>query len=218
MSTFSIGHTGPVGHLCSSRTTLRDHPPQKIRLVRKQRLEEGPADWSQPDGRAVTQDNVDGLQDLLWNGVDPVLKDGVQGVQIYSCRVLDLDDELLHPVVLLEVHHEGPLAENELSTRVQGTSRPAHYYIEWDDSNFSADDLQKLSYYLCHTYRSVSIPDPFYYAHLTAGHAKDHVNNKADVSFSSSISSGGSADSVTTSQYMQAVKVLDNLQTAMYFV
>ncbi|KAL3183022.1 hypothetical protein MRX96_006813 [Rhipicephalus microplus] len=99
-----------------------------------------------------------------------------------------------------------------------GTSRPAHYYIEWDDSNFSADDLQKLSYYLCHTYHSVSIPASLYYAHLTAGSAKDHVNSKADISISSSISTGGSADSVTTSQCVQAVKVLDNLQTAMYFV
>ncbi|KAL3236887.1 hypothetical protein MRX96_022141 [Rhipicephalus microplus] len=48
--------------------------------------------------------------------------------------------------------------------------------------------------------------------------AKNHVISKVDVSSSSSDSSGGSADSITTSQYVQAVKVLDNLQTAMYFV
>ncbi|KAH8031316.1 hypothetical protein HPB51_015472 [Rhipicephalus microplus] len=35
---------------------------------------------------------------------------------------------------------------------IQGTSKPSHYYVVWDDSNFSADDLEKLSYYLCHTY------------------------------------------------------------------
>lgn len=105
---------------------------------------------------------------------------------------------------------------------IQGTSKPSHYYIVWDDSNFSADDLQKLSYYLCHTYarcaRSVSIPAPVYYAHLAAYRAKNHVMSKVDVSSSSSDSSGGSADSVTTSQYVEAVKVLDSLQTAMYFV
>ncbi|XP_064459891.1 protein argonaute-2-like [Ornithodoros turicata] len=105
---------------------------------------------------------------------------------------------------------------------IQGTSRPAHYYIVWDDSNFTADDLQKLSYYLCHTYarcaRSVSIPAPVYYAHLAAYRAKNHVISKVDVSSSSSDSSGGSGDSVSTSQYVEAVKVLDSLQTAMYFV
>ncbi|XP_075737900.1 protein argonaute-4-like isoform X2 [Rhipicephalus microplus] len=105
---------------------------------------------------------------------------------------------------------------------IQGTSKPSHYYIVWDDSDFSADDLQKLSFYLCHTYarcsRSVSIPAPVYYAHLAASRAKNHVIGKVDVSSSSSDSSGASADSITTSQYVQAVKVLDNLQTAMYFV
>ncbi|XP_075725003.1 protein argonaute-4-like [Rhipicephalus microplus] len=105
---------------------------------------------------------------------------------------------------------------------IQGTSKPSHYYIVWDDSDFSADDLQKLSFYLCHTYarcsRSVSIPAPVYYAHLAAYRAKNHVISKVDVSSSSSDSSGGSADSITTSQYVQAVKVLEPLQTAMYFV
>ncbi|KAL3218511.1 hypothetical protein MRX96_050693 [Rhipicephalus microplus] len=105
---------------------------------------------------------------------------------------------------------------------IQGTSKPSHNYIVWDDSDFSADDLQKLSFYLCHTYarcsRSVSIPAPVYYAHLAASRAKNHVIGKVDVSSSSSDSSGASADSITTSQYVQAVKVLDNLQTAMYFV
>ncbi|CAN8003154.1 unnamed protein product [Ixodes hexagonus] len=105
---------------------------------------------------------------------------------------------------------------------IQGTSKPSHYYIVWDDSNFSADDLQKLSYYLCHTYarcaRSVSIPAPVYYAHLAAYRAKNHVISKVDISSSSSDSSGGSGDLVPTSQYVDAVRVLDSLQTAMYFV
>ncbi|KAH8018774.1 hypothetical protein HPB51_012093 [Rhipicephalus microplus] len=82
--------------------------------------------------------------------------------------------------------------------------------------------IHKLSYYLCHTYAwctcSVRIPAPVYYAHLTVSRANNHVMSKVDVSSSSSSSSGGSADLVTTSQYVQDVKVLDNLQTAMYFV
>ncbi|KAH7978143.1 hypothetical protein HPB49_004609 [Dermacentor silvarum] len=105
---------------------------------------------------------------------------------------------------------------------IQGTSRPAHYYIVWDDSNFTADELQKLSYYLCHTYarcaRSVSIPAPVYYAHLAASRAKNHIVSKVDVSSSSSDCSGGSGDKIATSQYVEAIRVLDALQTSMYFV
>ncbi|KAH7983496.1 hypothetical protein HPB52_012348 [Rhipicephalus sanguineus] len=105
---------------------------------------------------------------------------------------------------------------------IQGTSRPAHYYIVWDDSNFSADELQKLSYYLCHTYarcsRSVSIPAPVYYAHLAAFRAKNHITSKVDLSSSSSDSSKGSGDTVATSQYVEAVRVLEGLLQSMYFV
>lgn len=35
---------------------------------------------------------------------------------------------------------------------IQGTSRPAHYTVIWDDNAFTADDIHKLSYYLCHTF------------------------------------------------------------------
>ncbi|XP_077507319.1 protein argonaute-4-like [Amblyomma americanum] len=105
---------------------------------------------------------------------------------------------------------------------IQGTSRPSHYYILWDDSSFTADEVQYLSYHLCHTYarctRSVSIPAPVYYAHLAAYRAKKHLMSKVDVSSSSSDSSGGSADAVSPRQYAEAVKVLESLKTGMYFV
>ncbi|GAB6020037.1 argonaute 1 [Chamberlinius hualienensis] len=55
---------------------------------------------------------------------------------------------------------------------IQGTSRPAHYYVLYDDSNFDADTIEKLTYHLCHLYarcsRAVSIPAPVYYAHHLA--------------------------------------------------
>uniref|UniRef100_A0A646QFB5 Argonaute-2 n=1 Tax=Hemiscolopendra marginata TaxID=943146 RepID=A0A646QFB5_9MYRI len=64
---------------------------------------------------------------------------------------------------------------------IQGTSRPTHYHVLWDDSDFSADELQQLTYELCHTYvrctRSVSIPSPAYYAHLAAFRARHHLEN-----------------------------------------
>lgn len=43
----------------------------------------------------------------------------------------------------------------------QGTSRPAHYHVLWDENNFSADGIQSLTNNLCYTYarctRSVSV-------------------------------------------------------------
>ncbi|XP_037522356.1 protein argonaute-2 isoform X1 [Rhipicephalus sanguineus] len=104
---------------------------------------------------------------------------------------------------------------------IQGTSRPAHYYVVHDDADFTSDELQKLSYYLCHTYarcaRSVSIPAPVYYAHLAAFRAKEHIASACNVSSGSSFSSEG-GDSITTEEYVRAVSVSCDLQNTMYFV
>lgn len=70
----------------------------------------------------------------------------------------------------------------EESSVLQGTSRPSHYHVLWDDNRFNADELQTLTYQLCHTYvrctRSVSIPAPAYYAHLVAFRARYHLVEK----------------------------------------
>jgi eukaryotic translation initiation factor 2C len=67
---------------------------------------------------------------------------------------------------------------------IQGTSRPSHYHVLWDDNGFAADELQCLTYQLCHTYvrctRSVSIPAPAYYAHLVAFRARYHLIEKME--------------------------------------
>ena len=59
---------------------------------------------------------------------------------------------------------------------IQGTSRPCHYHVLWDDSDFTANELQYFSYQLCHMFwrcnRSVSYPAPTYYAHHDAAHAR----------------------------------------------
>jgi eukaryotic translation initiation factor 2C len=56
-----------------------------------------------------------------------------------------------------------------------GTSRPTHYQVLWDDSDFSSDEIQALSYYLCYMYsrcnKAVSYPAPTYYAHWAAKRA-----------------------------------------------
>ena len=63
----------------------------------------------------------------------------------------------------------------------QGTSRPTHYHILHDDNTFTADELEILTYYMCHLFsrctRSVSNPAPSYYAHLAAYRARAHHDN-----------------------------------------
>ncbi len=69
---------------------------------------------------------------------------------------------------------------------IQGTSRPCHYHVIWDDSDFSADALQSLSYQLCHMFwrcnRSVSYPAPTYYAHRDAAHARMLLRAQEEIS------------------------------------
>ncbi|KAK7084772.1 argonaute 1 [Halocaridina rubra] len=64
---------------------------------------------------------------------------------------------------------------------IQGTSRPSHYYVLWDDSDLTMDQLQNLTYAMCHLYsrctRSVSIPTPAYYSHLAAFRGKVYIND-----------------------------------------
>ncbi|CAK9329549.1 unnamed protein product [Citrullus colocynthis] len=66
---------------------------------------------------------------------------------------------------------------------IQGTSRPAHYHVLWDENNFSADEIQSLTNNLCYTYarctRSVSVVPPAYYAHLAAYRARFYVDPDA---------------------------------------
>ncbi|XP_017219228.1 protein argonaute 10 isoform X2 [Daucus carota subsp. sativus] len=62
---------------------------------------------------------------------------------------------------------------------IQGTSRPAHYHVLWDENNFTADGIQSLTNNLCYTYarctRSVSVVPPAYYAHLAAFRARFYL-------------------------------------------
>uniref|UniRef100_A0A0D9VJC7 Piwi domain-containing protein n=2 Tax=Leersia perrieri TaxID=77586 RepID=A0A0D9VJC7_9ORYZ len=75
---------------------------------------------------------------------------------------------------------------------IQGTSRPAHYHVLWDENKFTADALQTLTNNLCYTYarctRSVSIVPPAYYAHLAAFRARFYM--EPDTSDSGSMASG----------------------------
>ncbi|CAL8102057.1 unnamed protein product [Calicophoron daubneyi] len=63
---------------------------------------------------------------------------------------------------------------------IQGTCKPAHYHVLYDDNDWSSDDLQLFTYFLCHAYmrctRSVSYPAPTYYSHLAAFRAREWLN------------------------------------------
>ncbi|XP_020617491.1 protein argonaute-2-like isoform X2 [Orbicella faveolata] len=98
---------------------------------------------------------------------------------------------------------------------IQGTSRPTHYHVLYDDNAFTADGLQQLTYQLCHLYarcnRSVSMPAPAYYAHLVAFRARHHVTNGENESGS------GIKDVVDLEKSSRAIQVNYRMKGAMYF-
>lgn len=110
----------------------------------------------------------------------------------------------------------------------------------WDDNQFSSDELQCLTYQLCHTYvrctRSVSIPAPAYYAHLVAFRARYHLVEKEHDRYliiififeklistiinsgeSSSHHSGGNGEDRTIGAMTRAVTVHPDTTKVMYF-
>nr|AGH30327.1 argonaute-2 [Nilaparvata lugens] len=65
---------------------------------------------------------------------------------------------------------------------IQGTARPTKYHLLWDDNDIDEDDLEELTYSLCHLFtrctRSVSYPAPTYYAHLAAFRARVYLEGR----------------------------------------
>lgn len=63
-----------------------------------------------------------------------------------------------------------------------GTSRPTHYQVLYDDNRFTSDELQTLTYNLCHLYaratRTVSVVPAVYYAHMVASRARFHAKGE----------------------------------------
>uniref|UniRef100_A0A8C1U9G5 Protein argonaute-1 n=1 Tax=Cyprinus carpio TaxID=7962 RepID=A0A8C1U9G5_CYPCA len=103
---------------------------------------------------------------------------------------------------------------------IQGTSRPSHYHVLWDDNHFTSDELQVLTYQLCHTYvrctRSVSIPAPAYYAHLVAFRARYHLVDKEHDSAEGSHTSGQS-NGRDQQALAKAVQIHQDTMRTMYF-
>ncbi|EFR05376.1 hypothetical protein MGYG_08387 [Nannizzia gypsea CBS 118893] len=99
-------------------------------------------------------------------------------------------------------------------TALQGTARPAHYYIVLDEI-FSrrqnpayptvADELEDLTHNMCYLFaratKAVSICPPAYYADLVCERARAYLNYFYDESLSSK--SGGSASSTASAKHLQ---------------
>ncbi|KAI0796707.1 argonaute-like protein [Abortiporus biennis] len=103
-----------------------------------------------------------------------------------------------------------------------GTSRPAHYNILHDENNFTPDNLQALSFALCHVYarstRSVSIPAPVYYADIVCSRAKNHYDPEQRLDFSEMTTADEEHARQQLKVFKDAFKPLHhNMKTLMYF-
>ncbi|XP_023519443.1 protein argonaute 5 [Cucurbita pepo subsp. pepo] len=97
---------------------------------------------------------------------------------------------------------------------IQGTSRPTHYHVLFDENNFSADAMQMLTNNLCYTYarctRSVSIVPPAYYAHLAAFRARHYMEGDASDSGSTGLGGG-------IVQVQRMPNVRENVKDVMFY-
>nr|GLL33985.1 protein argonaute 5 isoform X2 [Ipomoea trifida] len=102
---------------------------------------------------------------------------------------------------------------------IQGTSRPAHYHVLFDENRFTADALQNLTNCLCYTYarctKSVSIVPPAYYAHLAAFRARYYVED--EMSDGSSGISGGRATRDKDANVKPLPIIKDNVKAVMFY-
>ncbi|GAV06854.1 hypothetical protein RvY_16771 [Ramazzottius varieornatus] len=102
---------------------------------------------------------------------------------------------------------------------IQGTSRPAHYNVLYDDSKYTADEIQLFSYYLTYVYarcnRSVSIPAPVYYAHHVAFRARAHLEEPFG-NDTATVTSGSSGPALDVQALNRRIKVHENVK-GMYF-
>ncbi|CAA6663018.1 unnamed protein product [Spirodela intermedia] len=100
---------------------------------------------------------------------------------------------------------------------IQGTSRPTHYHVLFDENKFSADGLQTLTNDLCYTYarctRSVSVVPPAYYAHLAAFRARYYIDGGA----SDRDSSSGTVTRGTSAALTILPRVKPTVQDVMFY-
>ncbi|RCH92328.1 Eukaryotic translation initiation factor 2C [Rhizopus azygosporus] len=100
---------------------------------------------------------------------------------------------------------------------LQGTSRPTHYHVLYDENEFTADGLQELTYRMCYIYgratRAVSLVPAAYYADLVAARARFHRRNE---NWSDTEATSESQDS--EAQLASFAVVKPELTKVMYFM
>ncbi|KAG1687203.1 hypothetical protein DVH05_005370 [Phytophthora capsici] len=98
--------------------------------------------------------------------------------------------------------HHGPL----------GTSVPCHYTVLHDENKMSAEDVQRLTYFLCYTCarcaKSVSCAVPVYYAQVVAERARLYLNESSDTSVAGDSFNSG----------FDFTDLHENLKDSMYFI
>ncbi|XP_071041678.1 protein argonaute-4 [Parasteatoda tepidariorum] len=120
-----------------------------------------------------------------------------------------VDTEIVHPV-----HRDFYLCSH---LGLKGTSRPAHYTVLADDSDFSAEDFQKLTYYSCNISfrcsKSISIPVPVAYADLAAYRTRLRLATLSDDAKQKQMDSPN-----ILREALSAVELSKPVEHSMYFV
>ncbi|CAF3256072.1 unnamed protein product, partial [Rotaria sp. Silwood2] len=104
-----------------------------------------------------------------------------------------------------------------------GTSRPVLYHVLHDENGFSSDDIQQLTYWLCHTdarcSKSVSIPVPVHYAHLATYASHAYEFDHSDDGLSESENDKDQEELITLEDIKTKLIILNNdIQDTMWFV
>jgi eukaryotic translation initiation factor 2C len=113
-------------------------------------------------------------------------------------------------------------------TAIQGTARPAHYYIVYDEIFRSRkvsppfetveDVVEDLTHNLCYLYgratKAVSICPPAYYADLACERARCYLGGLVD----STASDSGSVTSSVQAVDASLVKIHDNVKDTMFYI
>ncbi|KAG6614635.1 Argonaute5 (AGO5) [Phytophthora cinnamomi] len=95
---------------------------------------------------------------------------------------------------------------------LQGTSKPCHYTVLYDENKLSVDDIQRLTYHLGYAFsrstHAVSVAAPVYYANEAAAHARHFLKE---------VPEDESAESVSGSKFLFA-KLHKNVLNKMFFI